>query len=439
MGRTWIVRSAMSTFPTPPVRPRELFGWAMFDFANSSYTTVVVTVAFSVFFTTLVVPGGRGDWYWGVGLFASNGLTVLLSPVVGAIGDGAGRKKQLLFLTYAFCVGGTAALYFTGPGGVVLALALFVISNVAFSLGENLSSAFLPEISTPQNIGRISGLGWGLGYFGGLGSLLLIRPLLAGGFTADNLPALRRVWVLTALFFLVAALPTFLFLRERAPRGPRRSPLAYARLGFERLAETARSVGRFSQLARFLTVFFLFSCGLTSVIAFSGVYAANTIGFTGDELIFLFLVLQLAAAGGAFLFGVLEDRIGARRTIQVALVLWVTVCAGAYLAQTKAAFWGVAMAAGLGIGSLQSSSRAMVGLFSPVTKSGEFFGFWGLAMRAAYALGPFVFGSISLATGSQRLAVLITAAFFVAGWVGMLFVDEEKGRAAAAAWAAQPR
>ena len=408
----------------------------MFDFANSSYTTVVVTVAFSIFFTTLVAAGPDADAWWGRGIFLSNLIVVLLSPIVGAVADESGRKKLFLFATYLLCVLGTAALWFVvpgAPGAIALALALFIVSNVAFSFGENLTAAFLPELSTPANVGRISGFGWGLGYFGGLASLLLIKSSIDGGFTMENLPALRTVWPITALFFLVAALPTFLFLKERAPR--RDEPASYyLRMGFSRLRNTFASIGHFRELAKFLAVFFVFYAGLSMIIAFVGVYAQRTVGFSSKELILLFLVVQISSAGGAFVFGFVQDRLGARRTIQLSLVLWVATCVATYFTSSKPVFWGIALAAGLGIGSLQSASRGLVGLFSPVGKSGEFFAFWGLAGKGAYAVGPLLFGQISSSTGSQRAAILATAIFFVVGFLGMFAIDERRGTEAAASW-----
>jgi UMF1 family MFS transporter len=405
----------------------------MFDFANSSYTTVIVSVAFGIYFTRLVAPPGRGDSLWGLAILCGNLFVLLLSPIVGAVADDSGRKKLFLAVTYATCILGTALLYFVVPGRVGLGLLLFVISFVGFSFGENLAGAFLPEISTPKNIGRISGFGWGLGYFGGLACLLLVKPFLNGGFTAANLANLRLAWPVTALFFLIAALPTFLFLRERAPRGTG-SAAEYIRAGFRRIAATASSVRHFSELVKFLTVFFIYSMGLTSVIAFAGIYAERTLGFTPGELVGLFMVLQLSSAGGAFFFGWIQDRLGASRTIQITLVLWILVSIGTYFCTTKTLFWGIGLAAGLGIGSLQSASRGLVGLFSPPEKSGEFFGFWGLSGKSAYMLGPFLFGLMSTASGSQRVAMLSTIVFFIAGLVGMSFVDEKRGQAEAAAW-----
>jgi UMF1 family MFS transporter len=420
------------TASSPPSR-REIFGWAMFDFANSSYTTVIVTVAFGVYFTRLVAPEGQGDALWSWGIALANFVVLLLSPIVGAIADDSGRKKLFLFFSYSTCVAGTALLWFATPGEVGLALTLFVISFIGFSFGENLAGAFLPEISTPQNIGKISGLGWGLGYFGGLASLVLVYPLLKGKFVLENLENLRLAWVVVALFFLVSALPTFLLLGERAPRGTS-TALQYVRDGFLRLGETVRSARHFSELVRFLCVFFLYSAGLTSVIAFAGIYAEKTLGFDSGELILLFILLQLSSAAGALSFGAIQDRLGAPRTIQISLMLWILVCAGAYFVQTKGGFWGVALFAGLGIGSLQSASRALVGLFAPPEKAAEFFGLWGLAGRAAYIVGPLLFGLISSGTGSPRVAMLSTAAFFILGLIGMGFIDERRGLAAAQAW-----
>ena len=409
----------------------------MFDFANSAYTTLIVTVAFSIYFTKLVAPGDQADALWGRGILISNLIVMLSAPVLGAMADGMGRKKLFLFGTYALCVVGTLALVFVQPGDVWLGLALFVFSNLGFAWGENLVGAFLPEISTPENVGRVSGFGWGLGYFGGLACLVAALPLLKPGFTVENLPNLRWVWILTGVFFLVAAIPTFVLLRERAPRGPRQSLGIYLSESFGRLAESAREAARFSQLIRFLAVFFVFSCGLKSIIAFAAIYAERTVGFSPGEVITLFIALQFSSALGAFVFGALQDRVGARRAIQIALVLWVGVSIGSYLTQSKGFFWGVAIAAGLGIGSLQSASRAVIGLFSPVAKSGEFFGLWGLADKASYMVGPFIFGEISSVSGSQRIAILSTVAFFVLGLVGMFWIDEKRGRAAAEEWTAQ--
>ncbi len=418
----------------PPVRRREIAAWAMFDFANSSYTTVIVTVAFSVYFTTAVAPGAKADLLWGLAIGISNLIVLLSAPLIGAAADEAGRKKVFLAVSWAMCVVATAGLYFAVPGRVVLAIALFVASNVAFALGENLIAAFLPEISTPETVGRISGLGWGIGYFGGLASLLLIRPLMSAGLDAGNVERARWIWPVTAGFFLVAALPTFVWLRERAPRERWRGFGTYARRGFDRIVTTGRAIAEFRHLARFLAVFLVYSLGFTIAIAFSGIFARTTLQFTANELVALFLILQISSAAGALAFGWIQDRLGSRRALQLSLALWTVVGLASAACQTKGQFLLIGLAAGIGIGSLQATSRGVVAAFSPPSKSGEFFGFWGLALRVAYALGPLLFGSVSAATGSQRIAVLVATSFFVLGWFGLRSVDDAAGRAAAVRW-----
>jgi UMF1 family MFS transporter len=406
----------------------------MFDFANSSYTTVIVTFVFSAVFAQVIAAGPSADLWWGRATMISNGIVFVLSPLVGAIADESGRKKAFLFASYLCCIAGTAALWLVEPGEVALAIALFVVSNIAFSFGENFAGAFLPEISTPATVGRISGFGWGLGYFGGLASLACVYPLVAaGGIELANFANLRLAWPVTALFFLVAGLPTFLVLRERAPR--RSEPFSYyVKNGFGRVAQTWKLAKSFRELIRFLAVFLVYNTGVTAVIAFSGIYAVRTFGFTTGELFLLGVGLQIPAAVGAFVFGLLQDRIGARRSLQTALGIWMGVTVLAAAAPDKTGFWIAAMGAGLGIGSVQAASRALVGLFSPVDKSGEFFGLWGLAGKASYAVGPALFGWISTLSGSQRTAVWVNGVFFVAGFLGLFLVDERRGRAAAEAW-----
>ncbi len=405
----------------------------MFDFANSSYTTVIVTFAFSIFFTRLVATGPEADLWWGRGITISNLIVLLLAPMVGAMADASGRKKVYLFATYLTCVIATASLWWVEPGQIAFAMLLFVVSNVAFSFGENFAGAFLPEISTPQTVGRISGFGWGLGYVGGLLSLVLVFPFVQFGFSAEQYDRIRWSWPATAAFFLVAGLPTFLLLRERAERRPL-SLMASARFGFGRLRDSVRAVGYFRELAKFLGIFWLYSIGLTSIIAFVSVYAERTVGLSISELLVLLLVLQVASTVGAVSFGYVQDRWGARRTIQSALGIWMVVSLLVVASAEKRVFWVAALLAGLGIGSLQAASRALVAAFSPPAKSGEFFGLWGLAGKAAYALGPLLFGFVSSTTGSQRIAALVNAGFFLVGALGMLAINESAGIRAAQAW-----
>jgi UMF1 family MFS transporter len=407
----------------------------MFDFANSSYTTMIVTFAYSVYFVKTVVPGSgypaeKGDLLWGLGNGVSQAVVLITAPVVGAIADFSGAKKRFLLLSYLLCVGGTACLGFVGPGDVVLGLSLFIVSNIFYSCGENLVAAFLPEIAATEDMGRISGTGWALGYMGGLASLAACYPFLRGGLDEKNAPQVRESFLVVALFFFLAGLPTFLFLRERAR--PKELPKGknYVTAGFYRVHETLLQVRRYRQLFRFLVVFLAYTAGINIVVSFSNIFAEREIKMTIQELLMLFIFLQVSGSLGAVLFGFLQDRVSSKVAIQLSLLLWVTVCVGAYFSHSKAHLYVVGNVAGLAMGSAQSAGRALVGTFSPKERNGEFFGFWGLFWKLSAVIGPPFFGWTSLHLGIRN-AILVTTIFFVLGIVGMFFVDEEEGKRAA--------
>jgi len=427
----------MSTARTP-ARPLEIFGWCMFDFANSSYTTLIVTVAYAVYFMGPVCEGAgleRADaeLLWGLGQWISQGFVLVTAPVLGAITDCSASKKRLLFVTYIGCVVLPAWLIFVGPVAVGWGLALFIVSNVFYSSGENIVAAFLPEIATPRTMGRISGLGWALGYFGGLTSLALCYPFVAGGFGLNNehLGTFRLSFGVVALFFLVAGLPTFLFLRERARPQPLPAGASYVRAGFLRVRETLREVRRYRQLFRFLFVFLTYSCGIFIVVAFANQFGKEEVGMSMKELMLLFLFLQLSASFGSFSFGLLQDKFSSWWAIQASLALWLVACVGAYFTRTAGAFYAVGTVAGVAMGASQSAARALIGSFSPAGRSGEFFGFWGLFWKLA-GIGPVLFGVLRQWT-DMRIAILATGCLFVLGMVGMFAVDEKEGRRAAEA------
>ena len=414
---------------------REILGWCFFDFANSSFTTLIITIAFSVYFTKIVAGGsGAGDKLWGTGNAISQTLVLLTAPLVGAIADYSSRKKQFLFLSYITCVIFTALLYFAVPGAVWFALMLFIIANFAYSTGENLIASFLPEIAKPEDMGKISGFGWGFGYIGGLLCLLCCFPFLKGGFVLENAENLRRVNLIVAVFFLLAGIPTFLWVHERKKQSSLPPGMNYLTAGFAQIRETFIQIRKFRELFKFLIVFGIYNCGVTTVVYFASIYADQTIGLTPLELIQFFIITQVSSSLGALIFGFIQDKVGAKNTIYMTLMIWLVVVIGAYFSTSRNSFYIVGNLAGLGLGSSQSAARAMVGMFSPVQKSGEFFGFWGLFWKLSTAIGPFVFGHISSATGSQRTAIISTGLFFLSGIIGISFVNEKKGIEAARAY-----
>lgn len=392
---------------TPAVTKREIFGWCCFDFANSSYTTVITTVVFARYFTGVVAKDTANPVFlWGLAGAISNMLVIVLGPWLGALADRTGRKKHFLMATAACCSVATAALWFTQAGTVTLALVLVVFSHVNFSLGENFNASFLPELSTPANAGKISGYGWAFGYFGGLASLFLSLGLVE----ID----VRLVYPAVGAFFILSAVPTMILLNERAPRRPAPPLLQLFAEGWRETFHYLRVLPQSVVLFRFLVSFFVFMMGVTCVVAFAGIYASHEFGFDTAGVIKLFIFLQLSAAAGAFLFGFFQDRFGSLPTLALSLVGWIAVAAGAGLVRTQGAFFAVAILAGAVIGSTQSASRALISTLAPADAPAETFGYWGFFGKFSAIVGPPLFGFVADGWG-MRTAIFGTGTFFVIG------------------------
>jgi MFS transporter, UMF1 family len=406
--------STVSPFDPPPPRPREIFGWCCYDFANSAFTTIIITVVFSAYFIGVVAEEDiRGPGWWGTALAVSQLIVIFVSPLIGALADVTARKKVYLMGAAVVCSVATMALYFTGAGDIWLALGLVILANIAFSLGENLCASFLPEISTPENVGRISGYGWSFGYLGGLLSLVLALVIINSG--EGRVP---WTFVMTGLFFLLASLPT-LMLRERARRRELANHESYWQLGWGQLQQMVRELPQHRPLMLFFGAMLLFMAGLTAIVAFASVFAIQVLGMTQTEIIKLFVVLQLAGVAGAYSFGVLQDKLGPRFALALSLGQWIAVCLWAAVCTTKMEFYIIGVLAGSAMGSLQSGARAVVAMLTPTNRAGEFFGYWGFFGKLAAVIGQPVFGWIAAYQGYQ-VAVLANAGFFAAGLLILL-------------------
>jgi len=405
----------------------------MYDFANSGYTTVVITAVFNAYFVAEVA--GNAPWAtfaWTSALAVSYALIMLTAPLLGAYADAHAAKKRLLIATTLGCILFTAALAFVGRGDLWLAVALIVLSNFCFGSGENLIAAFLPELAQGEALGRVSGWGWSLGYFGGLASLgaclAYVSWAQAQGMAANEFVPVTML--ITAAIFAAASLPVFLFLRERAV--PTAGARDIARSAFARLRDTLRHARRYADLRRFLLCLVFYQAGIQAVIALAAIYAQQAMGFTTRDTIFLILLVNITAALGAFLFGQVQDRLGHVRTIVLTLIGWIATVLLAYAAQGPALFWIAANLVGLCLGSSQSAGRALVGYLSPPARSAEFFGLWGLAVKLSSILGPVTYGLVTWLThGDHRLAILVTGLYFVAGIAIIAGLDAERGRRAA--------
>lgn len=421
---------------------REIVSWAMFDFANSSYTTVVTTALFNQYFVGTICRGlssAEATVALTNSLGLANLLVVLTAPVIGALADAGGLKKKLLFIATAVCVVATGCLGFMQQGDVWQAMALLVVSAFAFGSTEYLIAAFLPEIAPKRLMGKISAFGWTLGYVGGLivlaFSLLYVWFAQKQGLTAGDYVPIILFGV--AVVFALAASPTFLFLKERSANtntGVKSASLWLdIKASFLSVIGTISSARRYRDLFVFLIALFFFSCGTTTVVAIAAVYAGQVMSFTTQETLAMVMLVQVAAAVGAFGLGLLQDKIGSVRTLALALILWTVSIAMAYFALDKPVFWLASTLMGAAMGATGAASRALVGLLSPAAKAAQFFGLWGLTVKLAAVVGPITYGQITALTkGNYRAGILSTLSFFVIGLLLIFFVNEKRGRNKAA-------
>jgi UMF1 family MFS transporter len=417
------------------VSKREAWSWAMFDFANSGYTTVVITAIFNAYFVGIVTNNEDwGTFAWTASLGVSYALIIVAAPLLGAYADAYAAKKRLLLLTTVGCVSFTALLYFIGPGDLGLAILLIILSNFFFGCGENLIAAFLPELAQSRALGKVSGWGWSLGYIGGLVSLGVSLAYVTWaqniGMRADQFVPVTML--ITAVIFAVACIPTFLFLKERALPQPHLFGGSALREAAARLAGTLHQVREFRDLLRFLACLVFYQAGIQTVITLAAIYAQQVMHFDTGDTMFLVLVVNVTASVGALAFGSVQDRIGHIPTIALTLGGWLLMVLLAWSAESRSTFWLAANVAGLCLGASQSAGRALVGFFSPSARRAEFFGLWGLAVKLSSIVGPITYGAVSwISSGDHRLAMLITSGYFVIGLAILMSIDVRRGREAA--------
>jgi len=397
---------------------RRVFVWTLFDFANTSFSIIVVTFLYAVYFKKTVAGNEAiGDLYWSISTSIAMVVTAFISPLLGAIADySAGKKRFLLFFTM-LCILGTASLYFIGPGQIFWGIFLFVLANIGFEAGLVFYDAFLPEITAPKNYGRVSGYGFGMGYFGSLATLAIVYPFIEASMIKESFPV-------AALFFLIFSLPLFFFLKEKRVKVERTE--SFVTIGFSRVWSTLTHLKYYKNLAIFLVAFFFYIEGVNTIIFFSGNYASTTLGFSEMELLIFFIVVQTTAIAGSVVLGIVADKIGQKRTIVITLFMWLVTVALAYFVYDKMGFYIVGLLAGAAMGSCQSTSRSLMSKLTPPEKKTEFFGFYSFFGKSSAVIGPLVFGLVSFISGDQRLAIISIAFFFIIGLLILTKVKDPK-------------
>ena len=393
---------------------RTILSWGLFDFANTSFYVIIITLVFPIYFTEVLAEGNVAVWTRTIS--ASMLITALIGPVLGSIADATNRKKFFLALFTIACIAATTGLYWvTGPAMLGVAIVLLIIANVGFEGGTIFYDAFLPEIAVEKDYARVSAFGWALGYAGSFLILAAVLPILMGEPTQDQV---RLTFLIAAGSFALFCIPMFRNVPEE-PRIIRTSTGSPITEGYRRLRETFTHLRSYRDIVRFLAAFFIYNDGILTVIALAAIFMKETLGFTMTQQIIFFMIVQATALGGSILFGRIAERIGARGTIFITLGIWILVVVAAYFVQNAVAFFVVGGIAGLALGSSQSTSRTLMALLTPEEKKTEFFGVYdGFFGTASAVLGPFIFGEVAITLG-QRPAMLVIGVMFVLG-MGLL-------------------
>lgn len=423
---------------------RAVYSWALYDFANSPFTTLVVTFVYGTYFSEAIAANSvEGQALWGYAITATALIVAVCSPILGALADQGGYRKRFVVITTLVCATATIALYGVLPGQVIAALALFVVANVAFEFGIVFYNAYLPDLATRSDIGRISGWGWGLGYIGGLLALAaalvtLVQPdALIGylsqlglglpdgpwfGFSTENGENIRATNLLVAVWLLIFSLPLFLFVHEKK-RAKRRSA-SVVRGSFEQLMSTFREVRKHKETVKFLLARLVYNDALVTIFAFGGIYAAGTFGFSITDVLIFGIVINLAAGIGAIAMGYLDDWIGAKRTIVVSLLGLIVAAMIGVFSRDPAWFWVAGIVIGIFSGPNQSASRSLMGRYVPEGLENEFFGFFAFSGKLTAFIGPFLLGLVTTLAGSQRAGMFVVIVLFAFGLMMLIPVQE---------------
>ncbi|MDP6685104.1 MAG: MFS transporter [Candidatus Marinimicrobia bacterium] len=416
---------------------QNVFVWSLYDFANSAFTTLVVTFIYATYFTKAIAENeiiGTAQWSRAVSLTAV--FVAIVSPIMGAIADRSNLRKFFLIIMTYTCVIGSVMLFFAQPGEVMKALIWFVIANIGFELGGVIYNAYLPEIAPENKIGRVSGYGWSFGYVGGLLCLVValvgfVNPEIPWfGFSKEAGEHIRATNILVAVWFGIFSLPLILILKPK-PTEP------YIKSKFNLLTEinelfhTFKEIKKYKQVLKFLLARMIYNDGLVTIFAFGGIYAAGTFGFSFQEIMIFGIVLNVTAGLGAFIFGFLDDKLGGKITIQTTLIALISAGLLAIFAQTKFYFWIAGIFVGIFSGPNQAASRSLMGRFTPKSKENEFYGFFAFSGKMTAFIGPLCLGYLTEIFNSQRAGVSIVVVLFIIGLFLLKMVDEKEGVATA--------
>lgn len=384
----------------PKQEKRARWSWYIYDFGNSAYASVVLLAVYSAYFKNVVVGGAEGTRLWGLSVGIAAILVALLSPVLGAIADFTRSKKKFLFLFTAIAVVCTGLLFFVGEGDVFTGVLFFVLAEIGYRAAQVFYDALLTDVSTPETIGTVSGRGWAVGMVGGIVALLLVLvPIQLLGNDMIHI-----AFLITAVFYLVSSIPTFLWVREL--REPERIPEGEStiRLAFRKLQQTFRSARHYKEFIKYTIAFLIYNDGIMMLMDFAAIIGATLFGMQQTQLILFVILIQVAGAVGSLLFGRISDRMSSKDAILISLIVLIVSITGLFFIKDITLFFVIGFFAGFSLSGAQAVSRTMVSQLAPITKTAEFYGFLSVAGRTSTFIGPLVFGTISYRANRWYLA-----------------------------------
>ena len=410
-------------------RNKEVVAWSIYDFANQPFTTLIVTFIFSAFFTEYLASNAQqGTYLWSLGISITAIIVALCSPILGALADAGGYRKYFLMSASYLCIVATFCLYLFQPGQVfniaglnldvaTCSLITFIIANIGFEFGTVFCNSYLADLSTSNNIGKVSGYAWGLGFIGGLISLAISLVFL----DLSIVNHIRIVSLIVGFWFLLFSIPTFYYISDRKPKGQFKK---HFNQSVKSIFYTFKNISKHKSIVRFLIARLFYNDALITIFAFGGIYAAGTLGFNFNEILLLGVMLNISACIGSFVFGFLEDKIGVKKMLTITLWSLVFSTLLAYMApfltsqnqflNPKILFWVSGIIIGLMQGPNQSGSRSLMARLTPENKKNEFFGFYAFSGKATAFIGPFLFGILTKLF-DQQTGLLVVVVFFIIG------------------------
>jgi len=416
-----------------PTSKKGMWGWALYDWANSPYTTVIITFVFGAYFAQGIVGDEiRGQELWGYAASIAGVFIALGSPIFGAIADAGGPRKPWIAAFTGICIVGSGMLWYAEPDPSFIHWALFwvVVSTVGFEFGVVFNNAMLPDLVTEDRLGRWSGWAWGLGYIGGLSAMIVAlfgfvqaeTPLF--GLDKGSAEHVRVVGPLVALWFLVFVWPMFLWTPDRVKTSA--SLGSKVSTGFAQLGQTLKTLPQHRNVLRFLIARMIYADGLATMFAFGGIYAAGTFGMELTEVITFGIILNVTSGIGAICFAWIDDWIGSKKTIVISLVGLIATAFAVIIVEDIAWFWVWGSLLGIFVGPSQAASRSLMARLAPEGRSTEYFGLYALTGKATAFLGPLLVGIVTASMASQRWGLAVVLAFFVVGLALLITVRDPR-------------